>query len=97
MLVVGWFQLDAQRAGALMLGVSKQGERNRSILLAYIEGQSVEQLAKWHSLATATIRGILWRERHRVAVSPELEYCDLRDRIDPAIWILTFKRQITNE
>ena len=84
-------------AGALMLGTCKKGARNRSILLAHVEGHSIEQLATWHSLAPVTVRGILSIERHRVDVSPEPEYCDLRDKIDPALWTRTFKRQISNE
>jgi hypothetical protein len=80
-----------------MLGACKQGERNRSILLAYINGRSVEQLAKWHALATVTIRGIISIERHRVDVSPEPEYCALRDSIEPSLWMAAFRRPLEND
>jgi hypothetical protein len=77
-----------------MLRTYKNGERNRSILLAYIEGHSIEQLALSHSLATTTIRGIVSVERHRVAVSPEPEYCELRGKIELADWMLAFKHPL---
>ena len=76
----------------MMLGNCRNGERNRSILLAYLDGHSFDELAAWHKLSTASIRGIISFERDRVCVSTEPEYCRLRESIDPILWALRFDR-----
>ena len=74
----------------MMLGNCRNGERNRSILLAYLDGHSVDELAAWHKLTPVSIRGIISFERDRVCVSTEPEYCHLRETIDPILWTLRF-------
>jgi len=76
----------------MMLGNSKNGERNRSILLDHLDGHSVDALAVRHKLCPTSIRGIISFERDRVCVSTEREYCQLRKSIDPAIWAIRFER-----
>jgi len=76
----------------MMLGNSKNGERNRSILLAYLDGHSIDELAALHNLSPSSIRGIISFERERVCVSTEPEYCRLRKSIDPTIWGMKFER-----
>ena len=76
----------------MMLGNSKNGERNRSILLAYLDGHTISDLAASHQLSKVSIQGIISFERERVCVSTEPEYCQLRKRIDSAVWAIKFKR-----
>lgn len=83
--------------GALMRGTSRKLARNRAILLAHIKGQSVQELAHFHGLAALSIRAIISFERHRVSVSPEAQYCALRDSIDPALWMSTFGCPLDND
>lgn len=74
----------------MMLGNCRMGERNRTILLAYLDDHTIAELAAWHGLAESSIRAIIAFERDRVCVSTEPEYCALRKSIDPALWTLKF-------
>jgi hypothetical protein len=81
-------------AGALMLGVEKTGTRNRSIFAAYIAGRAINELAKQYGLTDARIIAILSSERHRIAVSPDPVYCELRERFERAIWLKPHKHAL---
>jgi hypothetical protein len=78
----------------MMLGNRRNGERNRSILLAYLDGHSIDELAAGNKLMPVSIRAIISFERDRVCVSTEPEYCQLRKSIDPAGWAMKFDRAI---
>lgn len=77
-----------------MTGSYKSGKRNRSIFVAFIEGRTIDELAAEYKLTPGTVRAILNSERHRVAVSMEPEYCELRERYDPATCIRAFRRTL---
>ena len=70
-----------------MLGVYKTGARNRSTFAAHAAGRTIDELANEYLLTRTRLAAILTSERHRIAVSPDPNYCDLRDRIDPAVWL----------
>lgn len=74
-------------AGALMLGSNKTGATNRSIFATFIAGSSVDELAGRYHLSLVTVRAIIQSEHHKIAVSPESEYCELRKTFEPAILV----------
>ena len=76
-----------------MLRTHKTSARNRSIYVARISGQAVDELAKEYGLAPGRIRAILTSERHQIAVSSDPVYCELRDRFDPAISTASAERR----
>ena len=69
-----------------MLGVHKTGARDRAIFVAFAAGQTLVELAVQFGLKQTRLRAILTAERHRIAVSPEPEYCELRGKFEPALW-----------
>jgi uncharacterized protein (DUF433 family) len=56
----------------------KTADRNREILAAYEFGHSTSQLAAFYGLTAKSVRQILAMERHRLAVSREAFYANLR-------------------
>ena len=60
--------------------VQKTMVRNREIFAACEDGKSIEELAQKHGLSAVTVRQIIRIEGHKVAVSVEGFYEDLRLR-----------------
>lgn len=56
----------------------KTASRNREILAAYEFGHSTKHLAAFYGLTAKTVRQILAMERHRLAVSRDAFYANLR-------------------
>ena len=77
-----------------MVEFYKAGKRNRSIFAAFIEGRTINELAAQYNLTPTTIRAILNSERHRIAVSSDPEYCKLREKFEPGIWMRAHKRTL---
>jgi Mor family transcriptional regulator len=57
---------------------SKTASRNREIFAAYEFGQTAKQLSDCYGLSLKTVREILAMERHRLAVSRDAFYANLR-------------------
>jgi Mor family transcriptional regulator len=53
-------------------------ERNREIFIAFLAGKTMNQLAQNYGLAGVTIAALLNIEKHKLAVSGDEFYCDLR-------------------
>ena len=62
---------------------TKTTERNREIFAAFRAGKTVSQLAESYGLARITIASLLNIERHKLAVSVDEFYCDLRRLLGP--------------
>ena len=60
--------------------IPKKAVRNREIFAAYQNGNSAADLANRYGLSTVTIREILRIERHKVAVSADQFYEEMRSR-----------------
>ena len=58
--------------------VHKTAGRNREIFAARQRGELIEHLANRYNLSEDTVRQIIRIERHKVAVSVDLFYEDLR-------------------
>lgn len=57
---------------------TKNAVRNRDIFAAYQNGEAVEDLAKRYRLAPITVHEIIRTERHKLAVSVDAFYSELR-------------------
>jgi hypothetical protein len=56
-------------------------ERNRKIFAGYSAGKTPDQLAQTHGLGRATVMGIIGIERHRLEVSVDRYYEELRSSL----------------
>lgn len=56
------------------------GSRNREMFVAFLNGTPKAELAIQYGLAINSVNAILRIERHKLAVSPQLQYRQLRDR-----------------
>ena len=65
-------------AGAIGVNFKKTGQRNRKIFAAHENGESIEKLARRHKLSSETVQHILAAERHKIAVSLEAFYKEIR-------------------
>ena len=63
--------------------IHKTAARNRKIFAAYHSGETVEGLAEQFKLSTVTVRQIIDREKHNVAVSPDAYYEAFRQQVAP--------------
>jgi Mor family transcriptional regulator len=62
------------------MNVQKTAVRNRDIFAASQDGKSIEELAQKYGLSAVTVRQIIRIEGHKVAVSVEGFYEELRLR-----------------
>jgi hypothetical protein len=60
--------------------MKKTATRNREIFSAHRNGESIEDLAKRYGLAELTVRELIRVEKHKVAISIEHFYEELRLR-----------------
>ncbi len=60
--------------------ISRTGSRNHEIFLAFREGNSKEALAALYNVSTGHIEVILRSERHKIELSPELPYRQIRNK-----------------
>ena len=60
--------------------VQKSAMRNREIFAAYQQGESCENLAKQHGLSRMTVDQIIRIERHKIAVSVDAFYEEMRSK-----------------
>jgi hypothetical protein len=67
----------AREVGEIM-GFPKTAARNREIFVAFLNGILKEDLAAQYNLTTQRIDAILSAERHKIAVSPDPNYRQLR-------------------
>ena len=60
--------------------IQKTAVRNREIFAAYQQGECVGELAERHRLSEITIHQIIRGERHKVAVSVDAFYREMRSQ-----------------
>ena len=58
--------------------VAKTAVRNREIFAAYQKGDLVEDLATRYELSVPTVREVIRIEKHKVAVSADVFYEEIR-------------------
>ena len=61
--------------------IQKTAARNREIFAAFQQGESVGELAERHRLSEITIHQIIRGERHKVAVSVDAFYKEMRSHM----------------
>jgi Mor family transcriptional regulator len=60
--------------------IPKTAVRNRGILAAHQQGDSIRELARRHGLSEITVHQIITGERNKVAVSVDAFYKEMRSR-----------------
>lgn len=60
--------------------IAKTAVRNREILAAYQNGDLIEDLAERYGLSVPTVREVIRIEKHKVAVSVDRFYEEIRSR-----------------
>ena len=60
--------------------IQKTAVRNREIFASYQQGESVGDLAERHGLSEITVHQIIRAERHKLAVSIEAVYREMRSQ-----------------
>jgi Mor family transcriptional regulator len=60
--------------------VQKTTERNREIFAAYQQGKTIGELAELHGLSEITVHQIIRVEGHKVAVSVDSFYQEIRSQ-----------------
>jgi hypothetical protein len=60
------------------VGIPRKAARDREIFAAFLKGASIEALSAEYYLTPIRVDAILRAERHKIAVSPEPEYRQLR-------------------
>ena len=58
----------------------KKAVRNREIFAAFQQGDSIGELARRHRLSEITVHQIIIAERHKVAVSVDAFYQEMRSQ-----------------
>lgn len=58
----------------------RTGKRNRSIFAAHQNGEAIEDIAKRHGISGGAVYQIIMIERHKVAVSVDPFYKNIRSQ-----------------
>jgi hypothetical protein len=69
--------------GARVRHFQKNVVRNREIFAARQQGESIEELAEHHGLSNITVCEIIRVERHKIAVSVDAFYQEIRSQEPP--------------
>ena len=59
----------------------KTGPRNRWIFVCFASGCAIESLAAQYSISPVSVRAIIRSEYHKLTVSPDTQYCQLRETL----------------